>query len=389
MPGWLSTATNIFRRKSEAPPQTFQIRCGCGKSVSGERTRTEQTTTCPGCKTALFVLPASVYPLPRTQVPKKKVALMERAPVDDETFSTTTKTLNPDSTAGAGRRRRGSVAAAETKTATTLLQPSFGERLRHSVEPANLDRLRRNLLTPLRMVLLGVALVVVATVWWIGHLRALDRARDVLATVPRLAEESLQEGDAAEAARQFSRLSHAVTLLGRDDSQSRHWHQLARETAAISDLVTAALHEILQEAAEAEAGSDTSTWSNSFRVNYRDGWVLIDAPISRETDASDTTRWTIDFPLAVGEHRGRLIAEIPALKRALADDGSTRRVIFAAQLADCRLESGSDPVWRIELRPETGFLWSGAETYRLAGLPADDESLKILASQTQLLGIEP
>jgi hypothetical protein len=385
MSGWLTTATNAFRKKVDAPAQTFEIRCGCGKSLSGERTRAEQTATCPACKSALFVLPASVYPIPRSPV-QKKVVRAPRPDEEDETSATATKSTKPDPADVGGPRRRPRSSAAPSRVATAAPEPSFAERVQQAFEPANLDRLRRKLLTPLRLVLLGVALVIVATIWWIGHLRALDRARDTLASVPRQAEESLQEGDAPEAARKFALLRHAVDLLGRDDPQSRRWRQLARETAAIADLAAAPLHDILLEAAEAP---DRSAWANQFRVNYRDGWVLIDAPVSRATDGSDTARLTVDFPLVVGEHLGRLVAELPALEPAVAADGSARRVIFAAQLADCRLESGPDPIWRIELRPETGFLWTGAETYQALGMPPDESSSKTLAGQAQLLGIEP
>jgi hypothetical protein len=68
--------------------------------------------------------------------------------------------------------------------------------------------------------------------------------------------------------------------------------------------------------------------------------------------------------------------------------GEPQRVVFAAQLSDCRLEAGPAPLWRIELRPETGFLWAGADTYRLLGLPSDDDSLRVLAEQSRLLEIE-
>ncbi len=105
MSGWLTTATNAFRKKVDAPAQTFEIRCGCGKSLSGERTRAEQTATCPACKSALFVLPASVYPIPRSPV-QKKVVRAPRPDEEDETSATATKSTKPDPADVGGTRRR-------------------------------------------------------------------------------------------------------------------------------------------------------------------------------------------------------------------------------------------------------------------------------------------
>lgn len=386
MSGWLTAATNAFRKKSEAPPQTFEIRCGCGKIVAGERLRAEQMIVCPACKTSLLIFPASVYPLLRAPLPKK-VLKAARATAGDAPVTTARQSETAAPADVARSRRRPVASVAGEKIANVQAPETAPGRLRRSFGPENLDRMRRRLLTPLRMVMLCVVLVIGATVWWISHLRALDRARDVLANVPKIADESLEEGNSAEAARQFARLGKAVDVLGRDDSQSHRWRQLARETAAISDLATSPLHDIVQEAADAETSPEG--WSNAFRVNYRDGWVVIDAPVRRSNGGAEGVRYEIDFPLVAGEHRGKLMAEIPALEKVLAEKGAATRVIFAGQLADCRLSSDREPIWQIELRPETGFLWASAETYRLAGLPDDAETLKVLDSQSRLLGISP
>ena len=56
---------------------------------------------------------------------------------------------------------------------------------------------------------------------------------------------------------------------------------------------------------------------------------------------------------------------------------------------DCRPEPGSTSNYRIEFRPETAFLWGTVETYRLLGLPVDDDAVKILSEQARLQGVEP
>jgi hypothetical protein len=244
------------------------------------------------------------------------------------------------------------------------------------------------MITPLRLVLSGVVCVIALTGWWLLHLRTLDQARDVLASTPRLAEEALKEGDFQEAARHFSKIAAAVDLLGRDDTQSRHWRQTARETSAISELAIVSLHEILDEAAHSVAGTDRDRWLELFRGTYRGAWVVIDAPVNRNEEESGAPRFSVDFPLAIGDVGGRLLADLPIFEKCLPSGSPARRVIFAGQIESCRLIPGSEPVWQIELKPQTAFLWGGTETYEKLGLPIDEATSRILAEQGLLLGIE-
>lgn len=236
---------------------------------------------------------------------------------------------------------------------------------------------------------MSLVLVVMGTVWWLFHLRALDRARETIAAAPRVAEEALQEGDIPEAARQYDRIREAVARLGRDDPQARRWNQLAKETTALSNLATAPLHSILKEAIDASAGGTDSIWKQIFRETFRGEWVLIDAPVSRRIDNAGRDEFQIDYPLTLDGHSAHLIADLPDFRLRLAEGASASRVIFAVQLADCRKDSSDEENWRIEFQPDTGFLWSSAQTYEMVGMPTDESSLAVLAEQSHLLGIEP
>lgn len=244
------------------------------------------------------------------------------------------------------------------------------------------------MITPIRLVLSGVVCVIALTGWWLIHLRTLDQARDVLVSTPRVAEEALKEGEFHEAARQFARIVAAVDLLGRDDSQSRQWRQAARETTAISELASVSLHEILDEAAHSASDADRDRWAELFRGTYRGAWVVIDAPVSRNEEESGGPHFTVDFPLAVGDCGGRLLADLPIFEQCVPPGAPGKRVIFAGQIESCRLIPGSDPVWQIELRPQTAILWGSAETYERLGLPIDEATARILTEQSRLIGIE-
>lgn len=388
MPRWLTTAANAFRKRSEPPPQTYSLNCVCGRGVTGVRTRAAQRAVCPGCRSELFVLPASVYPVPRGPVVKKPVKPARPSPLAIEEASVEGRQTPTAPTRSRGRsetvpeRRRATAPAAPRPKA-----PPQGVLL--AARESSLARWRRKALSPLPLVLAGVTIVVAGTVWWQSHLRARDRARSVIGSAPQLAEDALHEGDLTEAAKQFAQLSAAVRLLGRGDSQARRWTQLARETAAMGELATASLHDIISEAAETGGGSGEGIWPGLFRGSYRNSWVLIDAEVSRADKDSKTGGFSIDFPLIVGEQTGKLIANLPIFENRVEAGERPRRIIFAAQLADCRLQPGTTDVWQFELRPDSSFLWANVETYELLDLSADDQTRKTLAEQAQHLGIEP
>ncbi|MFN0052819.1 MAG: hypothetical protein ACKV0T_11550 [Planctomycetales bacterium] len=387
MAGWLMSVKGALRKPVERPEQPYAVRCECGRSVQGIRTKKAQTALCPGCRSPLFVFPASVYPLPaswwkssRRQAPAasrpaQTASGPDSQPSEAPTSARRGKGFRRASRGGTAPAPRSVAAGDETAEGAPVLRP--GER------PV------RRVLTPMRVVLVAITLVIGLTIWWRFHQKELDHARTILVSIPRLAAEALEEGNVGEAARHFQQIDQAVVYLGRSDPQSRQWRQLARETTAAANLLSASLHDIVKEAGEARTDALAEGWPERFRSHYRDEWVIIEAAVDRVQEDSDNATYHIDFPIAIGRHRGRLIAELPAFAQRISPGEASQRVIFAAQLADCRADADRPSSWRVELRADTGFLWGHAETLRLAGFSDDGASLKILAEQAQLLGIEP
>ncbi|MGQ0633173.1 MAG: hypothetical protein ACT4QC_01070 [Planctomycetaceae bacterium] len=381
MAGWLSTATSVFRRKADEPPQLYRLRCTCGRVLSGERLKSAQTVLCPGCRNSRFVLPASAYPRLKAPAPKKppQAPTERRGEVNQPTGEARRATTNDDVAENAG------VMASE---ATGRVVTSATEPARHSGRaektPIDFQRWRRKMLSPVRLVLAGVLLVTLATLGWLWRLRSLEHARIVLAAAPRAGEEALRDGDPAEAARQFAALRHALDTLGRDDPQARIWRRMSRETAAAADLLHASLHDILHEAVEARSGPSPAVWAELFRGMYRGGWIVIDAPVQRSELAEAQPRFVVDYPLSVGADRGTVVADLKALERVFGQNSGPRRVIFAAQVQDVRPDDGSNHEWRVVLAPDTAFLWTSAETFEMLGLALDHATRQLLEEQAGL-----
>jgi hypothetical protein len=266
-------------------------------------------------------------------------------------------------------------------------QRSIRQIVGESAVTLKLDRLRRKVFSPVKLVLAGVAAVVALTTWWIVHLRSLDEAERVVVAASRLGDDALKEHDLAEAARQYKKVRQALDLLGRRDPQSRVLRQTAAETSAAADLSRSSLFDLLRDASDAETGKTHLTWNETFNSSYRDEWVVLDAPVSRAADPAAGRRFVVDLPLAEGRNRAILVADLDVFDKAISAGGNPQRVIFAAQLDDCRRDPRQPDTWLIVLRSKSGFLWSSGDNLELLGVSVDDETQQILADQSRHLGV--
>jgi hypothetical protein len=250
-----------------------------------------------------------------------------------------------------------------------------------------LDRLRRKAFTPVKLVLASVLGVVALTAWWIVQLRERDRAERVVVESARLGGQALVDHDLGEAARHYNKVRAALDLLGRSDSAARALRQTAAEISAGSVLCRASLFDILHEAGETAYRRSQMTWDETFNSSYRDEWVVVDALVSRAADPAARPRYIVDFPLADGQNRGVIVADLDAFDKALSAGGGPQRVVFAAQLDDCRRDPQHDNTWLLVLRPKTGFLWSSDENLELLGVGMDEATRQVLSEQSRHLGI--
>lgn len=371
MPNWLTDTVAAWRGQNSREPQSFSVRCSCGQAVVGVRTESNQNVTCPGCKTSLFVLPACVYPLPRAA--KKRPQATVPAPVEKSLPSrpvTKSRAPSPLPQAETSAERRQAVPAEPA--------PKPGLPLRRP----------RKIVTPLRVVLLGLASVVFATLWWMIHLKSLGQAEQTLTEAVKLGEQALLEEDLDEAARQFERAHAALGVLGRQDALSQTIRQRARELTALGQLASRSLHEIAAEAEELETAGRRSDWPDTFRLTHRDAWVVLDATVTGVTAAGERKKYVIEFPISAGSASAHVVGNLPVFDRLPAEPPS-QRVIFAAQLADCRRAADAGGGWEFVLGEETAFLWCTPGNFRLLAGTIDAETEKQLAVQSRLMGLEP
>lgn len=388
MGAWLAAAENLFRRGTNQPPTPFAVQCVCGRQITGLRTDAPQSPVCPDCQTRLFVLPACVYPLPR--VPKRKPLA---PPKPQSEF--VTREADHGAAKRFPSRNASRVAAEEPANASPprerqaplpVAHRSLRAVINEAARAVDLKRLSRKIFTPVRLVVAGILLVVVAMAWWLLHLRALDEAQKIVVSAARRGEQALADNDLSEAARQFQYVKGALDLLGRNDLHARVLRQTAAETRAGAGLASVSLFELLHEAA-APAASSSSSPSAVFQSHYRDQWVVLDVPVALSADSAARRHYDIDFPLSDGENQAVVIADLDVFEKAFAADSQPRRLIFAAQLDDFRQDRQLDHTWQIILRPASGFLWSNTGRLEQLGVAVDDTTRQILADQTNQMGI--
>ncbi len=380
MSGWLAVAEKLFGRPAGELPMSYTIECACGRQMSGTRGAAEQVTFCAACGTALFILPQSVYPRPRG-MPVESAAPSQPA-------------SQPQ------RRRAANPVGAPRETAPKARQPPEEIPAQpHRDEPAapradpvlertpkiNAARLRRKLFGPVRLVLMGVAVVTGLTVWWSIRVSARNEAERILVSAVKLAQQALDENDLGEAARRFQDVRQALDTLGRTDSRARELRQATAEITASADLARSSLYDILHEAVATTARSGSTMWEDTFRSSYRDEWVLIDAHVTRTADASYGQKFEIEYPLSTATERVQIVGDLACFERAV-QGGSARRVIFAAQLDDFSHVAQGEAAWQVVLRPATAFLWSAPEHLQRLGIEIDEETKQVLAEQSSLLG---
>lgn len=379
MGAWSTVAEKLFRRQS-SPPAPFQVECVCGQRVLGERGPTFQTPLCPKCRRSIFVLPASVYPVPKGQ--RRKAAAPRRSAVAAATRSTSAGTdsavaSSGSDTAGIPVRERQAVVRPRRQAKAVVREAAVAGL-------GALDKIRRRHATPVRLVLMSVLAVVVLTGWWVFHVHARNEAEQILPVAAKLGEQALEEHDLPEAARQYQKVRLALDRLGRDDPQARTLRQTAEEIGAAANLAGGSLFDILHAAG---TENSDSSWSETFRSSYRGGWVVVDAVVSRAEKSSSRRKFELDLPISEGPQRATVVAELPIFEHLLPSGGEPRRVIFAAQLDSCPRDPQDADSWDIVLRPKTAFLWSNAANLERLGVVPDPAMGKVLSEQAAHLGV--
>ncbi len=364
MPGWLNKASNVFRRNTPDVEQPFAVPCECGLVHRGLRRNRFQKILCRECGASRFVLPRDVYPAPKDR-PQEAAPPPAALPV-----------LNPiKSPAG----KRGGRAAASVRS--DRLNP----KMARDAAPEFFVPARGKLITPFRVVAVGIAVVALITGWFSVQKVRYDAAATVLRESTDNAWAAVENRDWGKAREQFNLAVGAAGVLKRRDNAARRLEAGLREATAIEQLCPRSLLEILVEADS--MSSDADKWQRHFSTHYEGRWLVFDGPLTL-TNAG----WRVAFPVRVGSAQRPVKVNVVSsgLDRTSESDAE-RGVILAARLARCEL-SENKKHWNVAFEPETAFLWSLTDTFSALGIDGGEfrstaQTAALLTRQAELNGI--
>lgn len=402
MPSWKSRASQLLGgggRKASEPEalDPFQVVCRCGNRIGGTRQRNAQVAVCIRCSDRVLILPAD--PFPRAASARPAVVVPINADEDSDVAaqgrSGKSATL-PENLTPAERAARRFEEVQRKKGSEPQRKATSGKgRAAVEVEPdfSEAARSRRPLFTPFRLIALGIVCSMLGLGYWGWNSRKADEAARTVGSNIDLADAAIAEGDLAQAAERYEEASKALKLLKRTDSEAARIQQAHRETAAAMNLLAISLEMIGEQAYEAQQGA-AAGWEDSLQNRYKDQWVIIQARVEEFTGSDGRTRTRVRYPIAAGEHSVLIETDASACSTLLGD-ATKGEAIFAAQIDELRyLNVAGGESWVITLRPDSLILWSNWNTFEAVGLAgageeSDAASKKILAQQSERLGVTP
>ncbi|MGE3314853.1 MAG: hypothetical protein AB7O26_07010 [Planctomycetaceae bacterium] len=388
MPSWMNRASTLLKGHKSEPevPDPFRVVCLCGNSIGGMRQRRTQISVCVRCGERLLILPKDPYPGP----PPPPQAISVSA---DQTISPEGKpVVKPVKPAALPENLSPAERAARRFEEAQKQKKKVEEEAKAAAEPKlEPAKARGSIVTPFRTIVIGIACVLVGTVYWGIKARRADLAARVVRTAINEADEAVSNGDLSTAARKYAEASEALTVLKRNDPEALRVHQANRETSTAGRLLLGSLHEIGDEARKAQEGASEG-WQDSLRTRYQGQWLIIQAPVKSSTDADANPRTQIVFPIAAGATSVIVETDESALETLVGGEADSD-AIFAAQIDEVRYESepGREQ-WILTLRADTLFPWSNWKTFELVGLAGagedeDADARKILDRQSERLGV--
>ena len=360
MASWLSRATSLFKQ-SPPPLETYQVECDCGAKLTGQRSASYQKPACPACSLPVFVLPANVYPRPKSaNKPKAKQDAKPQAPPVPNT-----KALVKD------------IPALVPPTPVPKVAKPVEERVSRQDVLSELTYRRyfhRPKITRLRAVTSAIVLMSLLTIYGLIHRHRVETAKAIVSKAADAGAVALRDRDFETAAFEFDRARQAVDVLGRTDSAALEIRQQSAETTAIAKLSSSTLTEIIEETLAKKAAPLQSLPLSS---SIKDSWAVFDVRFHPESKGQKVYR--IDAPMIV-DKVGVEIEIASDLFKGLPwtdESGEPSRVIFGAQFERMSQPSGDPQTSVLTLNGKTAFLWANYENFVSIGYrPPDEENEK-------------
>lgn len=405
MAGWLRKPVELLGKRPP-PPAPYEVACVCGARLSGVRAAAAQKRSCEACARPVFILPANVYPLPKSSQAAAPKPVAAPAPPKPDPLSMGQYSANPafdlgtDEDAGGGsdanrdaggRSRVPGFRKRTTKDVTSRdTSPDRPAGKPDSLAPP----VRPFRLTPLRMVAAAGVLLILGTGYVIWSRLSYEQAAVTYKSSFERGRTAFLAQDFATADTELGRAARAVQRLGRRDLPAQTALWMAREAAAANNLLPSSWSDLMAELVP--KANRTADWKDFVSRHVRGEYVILDGPLVRDAESRNGQGWAIDFPVGDDQIAVDFEIDAPEIRRiaqGLSDASPLIRVIFAAQIEDIEPPAGVPPTVRVRLRGSSVVLWSHLETLQAVSghewMGAEqDAANEVLQAQRKQNGIE-
>ena len=294
------------------------------------------------------------------------LAFLEQNPARQKTRTKTSKKKTPPTKEDERKKNRSDSDGGKATTG----RGSNSRAIAKTEQPPEIQVASRGrLFTPFRLIIVAIIVIAGLTAWGLWQRSRVNSAKAHVLASSEAGFKALKEGDFATAARELKRARDAVDLLHRTDQEANTIRRACSEAIAGNELSTTSLFQLLEEFV-AETRQDGS--SRRFDSKHKGTWLLFDSIVV--ISEKNGSLCFLDMPIIINGVTFQIEIDSASVKKTVKRaDGATRgRVIFAAQLDQIQMESGSVSKAVLSLNGKSAFLWSDFQTYSALGSPETD-----------------
>ncbi len=315
--GWFQRATGVFGRPEPAP-QWFDVGCDCGARLKGERAADCLKPKCPACGTVVFILPATVYPVPVSL--RQRWLNPDAAPPADETK----RPPEPEKTGRAKTGKKPAGAPVEERSRRKSVEAPAPDKA-----PAEALSLRlRRWFTPVRLLAIAIISGSLLTGFVLYRQVRWSQAQTQLQAALDRGTEAIEAGNFSTAAREYQAAVTSLDILGRRDVASQRIRSRQQQVQIMSEPLEEPLSTLLDNWLTAPGDNSSLPASAGQR------WLVLDTRVvPTQADQYPAGTLLVDLPIMCGDVPVELLIEPrSSLASLVAASSDAARVLFAAQI---------------------------------------------------------
>ncbi|MCA9065020.1 MAG: hypothetical protein KDA96_18245, partial [Planctomycetaceae bacterium] len=191
------------------------------------------------------------------------------------------------------------------------------------------NRRRRRLLTPFRMTVAAMVVVIGLTGWWMAERRARDEARLAIRHAVDDVNQALKDEDLVELESSLSKAVEATRTLDQTDAESQYLQNMYQQTLAVNHLLEVDLAAELADGLRGGLGNATTTRLAAIRDKLAPGWIVFECRVLaiRENPGAAV----LEMPMTIGSVPVEIrvfSTVLPEATRAVGD----QPILFAARI---------------------------------------------------------